>query len=171
MKIVLIGYMASGKSAVGRFLSQNLEYSFMDLDDYIEKKEGKSISSIFEENGEIYFRKIEGEYLQELLDLEEDLILSLGGGTPCYGNNMKKILENSTSYYLKTSIATIHARLVNEKSKRPLVASISADGLQEFIAKHLFERRSFYEQANFIVTTDKRSIEEVVDEITKNQSI
>lgn len=171
MKIVLIGYMASGKSAVGRELSQFLGHPFLDLDDYIELKEGKSISAIFEEDGEIYFRTVEAKYLLELLSNEDDLVLSLGGGTPCYGNNIDVILEKSTSYYLKTSIQTIHSRLTNEKSKRPLVASISEDGLQEFIAKHLFERRSFYERAKFQVTTDNLSISEVVSELVKNQSI
>ena len=171
MKIVLIGYMASGKSAVGRELSQILAYPFLDLDDYIELKEGKSISAIFADDGEIYFRAIEANYLLELLSNEDDLVLSLGGGTPCYGSNIDVILEKSISYYLKTSIQTIHSRLMHEKSKRPLVASISKDGLQEFIARHLFERRSFYERANYQVTTDNLTITEVVSQLVENQSI
>ena len=95
MKIVLSGYMASGKSAVGQQLSDKLNIKFIDLDFYIETGEAASITSIFKTKGEIYFRKKESEYLQELLDLNNDCIISLGGGTPCYGNNMELIKNNS----------------------------------------------------------------------------
>lgn len=163
MKIVLIGYMASGKSRVGKVLAIKKGLEFKDLDDYIEAKEKKSISQIFKDSGEVYFRNKETECLKELLEGEGDFILSLGGGTPCYGSNMEIVLKNSTSFYLKTSIATIYSRLINEQSKRPLVAEIEGDDLKEFIAKHLFERAPFYEQASKIVSTDERSVDEVVD--------
>lgn len=168
MKMVLIGYMASGKSAVGRELSSRLNMNFIDLDDYIETNENERIADIFEKKGEIYFRQKETYYLSKLLEEERESIISLGGGTPCYGENMKVILEKSESIYLQTSIASIYNRLKNEKTKRPLVANIGDDKLKEFIAKHLFERRFFYEQANKIVTTDNRSIEEVVNKILKH---
>lgn len=160
--------MASGKSAVGHLLASKLNVPFIDLDAYIESKEKKSITTIFEEKGEIYFRLKETTYLTKLLQNDESFVLSLGGGTPCYGNNMNIILENSTSYYLKTSIDTIYNRIVAEKSKRPLVASITDDKLKEFIAKHLFERAFFYNKSNKMVNTDKLTIEEVVNEINKN---
>lgn len=165
MKIVLIGYMASGKSAVGLKLSNKYNLPFVDLDDYIEKKEKKTISTIFKEKGEIYFRLKEAECLEELLTSNENLVLSLGGGTPCYGNNMDVIIKNSISYYLKTSIKTIHSRLISEKNKRPLVANIKEENLSEFIAKHLFERSIFYQRSNKTITTDQRTIDEVVDMI------
>jgi len=165
MKIVLIGYMASGKSAVGLKLSYKYNLLFVDLDDYIEKKEKKTISTIFKEKGEIYFRLKEAEYLEELLTSNENLVLSLGGGTPCYGNNMDVIIKNSISYYLKTSINTIHSRLILEKNKRPLVANIKEENLSEFIAKHLFERSIFYQRSNKTITTDQHTIDEVVDMI------
>ncbi len=165
MKIVLIGYMASGKSAVGLKLSNKYNLPFVDLDAYIEKKEKKTISTIFKEKGEIYFRLKEAEYLEELLTSNENLVLSLGGGTPCYGNNMDVIIKNSISYYLKTSINTIHSRLISEKNKRPLVANIKEENLSEFIAKHLFERSIFYQRSNKTITTDQHTIDEVVDMI------
>lgn len=164
MKIVLVGYMASGKSAVGVALSNKLNLSFIDLDDYIEEKEQKPIPRIFEEKGEIYFRKVEADCLKELLLDTENFILSLGGGTPCYGNNMELVIEHSESFYLRTSIPTIYNRLLNEKSKRPLIAEIPNEKLQEFIGKHLFERRFFYEQATNIIVTDNKSINEIADE-------
>ena len=90
MKIVLLGYMASGKSTIGKQLSKKLSVQFLDLDDYISEKEQMSISEIFDKKGEVYFRLIEHKYLKAVLEKEEDFILSLGGGTPCYANNMKK---------------------------------------------------------------------------------
>ena len=165
MKIVLLGYMASGKSAVGSILANKLKIHFIDLDDYIVEKEQLSIATIFEKKGEIYFRKIEGDYLLELLNLKKDIVISVGGGTPCYGTNMKLIETNSTSFYLKASIQTVFERLQNNKSQRPLVASIDKENLKEYIAKHLFERVVFYEKVNHTILVDKKNIFEIVNEI------
>lgn len=165
MKIVLLGYMASGKSAVGRLLAKNNNLDFIDLDNYIEEKENNTISEIFKLKGEIYFRKKESEYLKELLNIEKSSIISLGGGTPCYGNNMELIKTDAISFYLKASISTIFERLKNETAQRPLVASIGIDQLQEYIAKHLFERNLFYEQAAFTISVDDKTIDIIANEI------
>ena len=165
MKIVLLGYMASGKSAVGKMLSIKLNLLFIDLDNYIEECEKMSISEIFEQKGEIYFRKKEGIYLKELLELKKDCIISLGGGTPCYGNNMDLITENTKSIYLKASINTIFERLKNETSQRPLVSSIGIDNLKEFIAKHLFERSLYYDKASTTIIVDEKTVDTIVSEI------
>ena len=87
MKIVLLGYMGSGKSAIGSFLSEKLQIPFYDLDSEIEKIEQISIAKLFQTKGEIYFRKTENEVLKKILALEENFVLSLGGGTPCYYYN------------------------------------------------------------------------------------
>jgi len=165
MKIVLLGYMASGKSTVGVVLAKKLGLQFIDLDAFIEDKEQLSISEIFSTKGEIYFRKKEGEYLNQLLDLNNDLIISLGGGTPCYGINMEKIEQLSTSFYLNASIDTIFERLKGEKSQRPLVASVGTDNLKEYIAKHLFERNLFYKKAKHIIDINNKSMFKIIDEI------
>lgn len=163
MKIVLLGYMASGKSTIGQQLAKKLNVSFIDLDHYISQKEQLTISEIFEQKGEIYFRKIEHLYLKEVLTSSAPFVLSLGGGTPCYGNNMQEILNAAVvSIYLQTSIPTIVSRLQLAKSKRPLVADFSPEQLTEFVAKHLFERRNFYEQAHEKIKTDGKTMEEVV---------
>ncbi|MCL4137402.1 UNVERIFIED_CONTAM: hypothetical protein GTU68_026081 [Idotea baltica] len=113
MKIVLLGYMASGKSSIGKKLSKRLAMNFIDLDDYIIEKEKLSISEIFETKGEIYFRLIENRYLKEILQNNHNFILSLGGGTPCYANNMELInKENVTSIYLQGSVSTMVKRLI-----------------------------------------------------------
>ena len=168
MILILIGYMASGKSTLGRILAKKLNYEFLDLDDYIETNENVSISEMFKTKGEIYFRKKETYYLKELLESKTNLVLSLGGGTPCYSNNMEMILNtnNAKSIYLKASIPTLIARLKNEKSKRPLIAHIETDDLlSEFIGKHLFERSQYYSLANATVTTDNKSENDIIEEL------
>lgn len=166
MKIVLLGYMASGKSTIGREISKKLDMKFIDLDDYVSKRENRSISEIFKVKGEIYFRRIESLYLSEILNSKGNFILSLGGGTPCYSNNMELILNSeASSIYIKTSIKTIVSRLTAEKSKRPLVADLENDKLTEFVAKHLFERRFFYEQATITMNTEDKSAKEITTEL------
>ncbi|MGG6231377.1 shikimate kinase [Tenacibaculum sp. SDUM215027] len=167
MKIILLGYMASGKSTIGRFLAEKKHIPFIDLDEYIEKKEGKTVSEIFELKGEIYFRKQEHVFLKELLEKEEDFIISLGGGTPCYAGNMDVLLsfKDVKSVYLKTSINTIVDRLRNEKSQRPLVARLNKEELAEFVAKHLFERSYYYNQATYTLTVDNKSIDDTIEEL------
>ncbi|AUC84357.1 shikimate kinase [Polaribacter sp. ALD11] len=165
MKIILLGYMASGKSTIGKEVSKKLCMNFIDLDDYISEQEKMSISEIFKIKGEIYFRRIENTYLQEILNSKGNFVLSLGGGTPCYANNMELINNSEAkSIYIKASISTLVTRLIKEKSKRPLVASLENEKITEFVAKHLFERRFFYEQAEIVMNTEDKSIEEIVKE-------
>ncbi|WP_111707536.1 shikimate kinase [Lutibacter citreus] len=165
MKIVLLGYMASGKSAVGKMLAERLKIQFIDLDNYIEEKENLSIKNIFNFKGEIYFRRKESEYLQELINLDSNYVISLGGGTPCYGNNMEIITSNSKSFYLSASINTIFNRIKTETSQRPLVSTIGIDNLQEYIGKHLFERSAFYNKAAETVSVNDKSLIEIVNEL------
>ncbi len=170
MVIVMIGYMASGKSSIGKKLAKKINYKFVDLDDYIAKREVISIPEIFKKKGEIYFRKKETEALNELLHQNKDFILAVGGGTPCYGNNMELININAKSIYLKGSINTIYTKLSKPKNKhkRPLISNIADKGLKEFIAKHLFERTPFYEQADFTIVIDNKTKTEIVEEINLN---
>jgi len=167
MKLVLLGYMASGKSTIGKQLSEKVFVPFIDLDEYIELKENSSITNIFKEKGEIYFRTIEHRYLKELLASEDHFVLSLGGGTPCYANNMELILKSdkTTAIYLQASIPTIVDRLTAGKDKRPLVKELGDEKLTEYVAKHLFERRFFYEQAHHKVVVDHLTIESIITEI------
>jgi len=159
--------MGSGKSSVGKKLADVLGFNYLDLDDFIQEKESKPIKEIFNTKGEIYFRKIESKYLSEIIS-KSNCVISLGGGTPCYGNNMKLIKEskNSSSVYLKTSIASLTDRLILEKDKRPLISHLlSKEELREFIGKHLFERSAYYNLSDLTINTDQSSIEEVVESI------
>lgn len=167
MKIILLGYMGSGKTTIGKELASKLYVPFFDLDHYIEQKEGNSIADIFKNKGEIYFRKIEHKYLKEFLAEKDNYILSLGGGTPCYAGNMDVILAESDvrSIYLQANIPTLKERISRNKTKRPLVASLSDEKLTEFIAKHLFERRDFYEKAQHTIAVNNKDIENIVADI------
>ena len=168
MILVLIGYMASGKSSIGKKLAKKLNYDFVDLDDFIENKENLSVSEIFKAKGEIYFRKQEELNLKELLQAKSNIILSVGGGTPCYGNNMELILNANhvKSIYLKATIPALVKKLMKKKSKRPLIAHIETeDALTEFIGKHLFERMPFYNQAEIKIITDGKTKNDIVEDI------
>jgi len=170
MRLILLGYMASGKSTIGKILSKKLKTPFIDLDEYIVSNENLTIEDIFKSKGEIYFRKKETEYLSELLLQKDNFILAVGGGTPCYGNNMNIIDSNSKSIYLKSSIKSIYDRLSNKKNKqiRPLISEIKNKDLKEFIAKHLFERSPYYEKANYTVITDNKTEKDIALEISSN---
>lgn len=166
IKIVLVGYMAVGKSTIAELMSKKTGIKALDLDRLIEKESQLSIDEIFEQQGELYFRKLESAIFKEILKRDELLIISTGGGTPCYADNHLLLKqENVTSIYLKLSIDGIFERLKRGKAKRPLVASQSEEELKEFIAKHLFERSYFYNQAKHTITLDNKRPEEVVDEI------
>ncbi|WP_424494708.1 shikimate kinase [Salinimicrobium sp. GXAS 041] len=168
MKIILLGYMGSGKSSVGRSLAAKLDIKFLDLDEEIVSAENKSISAIFEDSGEIYFRKAENAVLKRLLSSKESFVLSLGGGTPCYANNLEMILqdEHVKSLYLKTSLETLRERLWEERDTRPLISHLeSSEALEDFIRKHLFERTYYYNQSEFTVTTDGKNVQEISSEV------
>jgi len=167
MKVILLGYMGSGKSTVTKLIAKKLHTEALDLDDYISEKESDSINNIFNNKGEIYFRLKENEYLNELLNSEKSFVLALGGGTPCYANNMGLIKKHANSIYLKANVHTLYSRLQNETASRPLISDLNDDKLIEFIAKHLFERAPFYEQSNHIVSIDGKTIDEIVAEVNQ----
>ena len=168
MKVVLIGYMGSGKSTIGKTLAKTLEYDFIDLDDYMIAKEKMTIPQIFGKKGELYFRKKEHQYLQELLELNRDVVIALGGGTPCYGSNMDLILdaEDTTSFYLKASIPALAERLFGEKKNRPLISHLDKmDDLKEYIGKHLFERGFYYSRSQFSIVVDAKTEKDIIEEM------
>ncbi len=166
--IFLIGYMGSGKSRIGRELSEVISYNFYDLDNFISANEGLTINEIFKKKKELYFRKIEREYLIQLINKDEDKVISLGGGTPCYSDNMDLILNtiNSDSIYLNRSIDFLIERLYNKISSRPLISHLkNKDELKEFISKHLFERNQFYLRAKKILKTDNSKVDQIISEL------
>jgi shikimate kinase len=170
MIVVLMGYMGAGKTSVGKELAKELGYRFVDLDAYIVRGEGVDIADLFRTRGELYFRSIESKYLLELLKNENNLVLALGGGTPCYGTNLKllKSAESVKSVYLKMSIPNLVERLFKDKLDRPLIAHVQSETqLTEFIGKHLFERGKYYSESDVIIDCNFKTINQIIDDIKK----
>lgn len=164
-KIILVGYMGSGKTTIGKKLADNLQIPFIDLDQYIEVKEELSITDLFDKKGEVYFRKKEHMYLKELMERTENFVLSLGGGTPCYANNHLYLQSTDVeSIYLKASITTLEKRLTIS-TNRPLLKHVT--NLKEYIAQHLFERNYFYNFSQHTIVIDNKDTKAIVDEILK----
>lgn len=166
--IVLLGYMGSGKTTVGQVLADLLAYDHLDLDDYIESQENSTISEIIKKKGIIYFRKQEKIWLEQILSSSTNIVLSLGGGTPCYYDNMQSIVNHpeTTSIYLRANVPFLTDRLFPEKSHRPLIAqNQSQEELAEFIGKHLLERSIYYDQAALTISIQDKSPEQIAQEI------
>ncbi|WP_438961319.1 shikimate kinase [Nonlabens sp.] len=162
--LVFIGYMGSGKSVVGQRVSELLGHRFIDLDHFIEQEEKMSIPEIFSKKGPIYFRKRENECLKSIIEGDQKVVLSLGGGTPCYYNNMELLSTKSfiQSYYLEASIDSLVERLWDNRMNRPLISGIKKrEDLEEFIAKHLFERRPFYLSATKKINVNHKTVEQI----------
>jgi shikimate kinase len=167
--IVLLGYMGSGKSSISKYLKSEYSLKHCDLDDYIEMKENRSIADIFKEKGEIYFRTIENLYLKEIISQKNIDLLALGGGTPCYANNMEVINSHKTeSFYLKVDLDELTNRLFKDKLDRPLIKNIQdKTQLKDFIRKHLFEREYYYRQAKHVFSITNMNTKEAAEKIFK----
>ncbi len=165
MKIVLIGYMGAGKSTIGQMLAQKHNLRFIDLDAEIERETGYTITETIFNKGELFFRKVERRKLEELLS-GNSFVLSTGGGTPCYYDNMNLINNSAVSIYIKYSVPELYERLEGHTSERPLIAHLEGDALREYIGKHLFERNVFYDRATLTVKGSKKSEQQIINEIT-----
>ena len=149
-KIFLIGFMGSGKTYWGKIWAQKKSLDFYDLDELIEEKEGRSIATIFEKEGEDYFRKIETEALH-IFSEKDNCIIACGGGAACFNDNMLWMNENGTTVYLAASPQYILSRVKEEKEKRPLINKLNEAELLFFIQQKLKEREPFYTQAKIIL--------------------
>lgn len=164
MKFFLIGFMGAGKSTIGKYAARQNNMTFLDLDKYIEEKHGKEIREIFAEDGEPYFREEERKALLEVIDLPGAHLVSCGGGTPCFFDNMDVMNARGTTIYLDLSAARLTDRLRNAKSKRPLVAEVKGD-LQIFVHKKLLERAADYGKAQMIVAeqnANRKAVSEMI---------
>ncbi len=146
--IYLLGFMGSGKSFFGKSLSQRFDLNYLDLDEFIEATFKLSIPQIFNSIGEKGFRKNEANLLRKTIEFNQ-YIISCGGGTPCFHDNMKWIKDHGISIYLKTSEELLFKRLNDQKEGRPLISSMSDDDLKHFISMKIKEREKFYEQADY----------------------
>jgi len=152
-RIFLIGFMGSGKSTIGKKLAAKLSCDFIDMDAYIEQKEGKTIAEIFKTKGENYFRSLEQNVLKSLC-IMENVVISTGGGTPCFFDNMEVMNQSGYSVYLKLEAEKIIGRLKNGTGKRPLISNLTALELEQEIRERLKIREPFYNKAKMIYTSE-----------------
>lgn len=153
MRIYLIGYMYSGKSTVGRQLAQSLGYQFADLDQLFESHYRTSIPLFFRRYGEAAFRQLE-QIVLHTTEKADDIVVSTGGGTPCYADNMDWINTHGLSVFLNIGIERIIERHQHSRKTRPLLAGKTQEELHKFIEDQLEKRMPFYRQAHIDLTTD-----------------
>jgi len=148
VRVILIGYMGAGKTTVGRALAKELGVTFYDLDWYISSRMRKTIAQIFEERGEEGFRQIEQNMLHEVAEFE-DVIISCGGGTPCFFDNIDYMNRQAPVVYLKASPEVLYKHLAMSKNDRPLLRGKSHEELIVFIKEQLEKREPFYSKAAY----------------------
>lgn len=151
MRIFLIGFMGSGKTHWGKQLASQMKIPFFDLDDEIEKQKNKTVTQIFAECGEEAFRIKEKETLERLIDENGSMVLSCGGGTPCFFNNIERMKKYGVVIWLNTHVEVLLERLLKEKNERPLIKNIPDAEMRSFIVRKLNERRMYYEQADLVI--------------------
>ena len=149
-RIILIGYMGAGKTTVGRQLAAELGLMFYDLDWYITSRMRRTVPEIFEESGEEGFRKVEQAMLHEVAEFE-NVVLSCGGGTPCFFDNMEYLNRQGETVYLKASPEVLYAHLKMGKSVRPLLLNKTPEEVEAFVWKQLKRREPFYLQAKHVL--------------------
>lgn len=176
MTLFLTGYMAAGKTTLGRALAKELGYRFIDLDFYIEQRFRKRIPELFELHGEEGFRRLEAEMLREVGEFC-DTVVSCGGGTPCHADNMDYMLQAGITVWLDASVESICRRLLVARTRRPLVEGKSPAELPDFIASHLSQRRPFYGRAAIRIPSDhlesrdeiSQTVSELLRRLDKNR--
>ena len=147
-RIILIGYMGAGKTTIGRALAKELGIPFYDLDWYIESRMRKKVPQIFAERGEEGFRKIEHNMLHEVAEFE-NIIVSCGGGTPCFFDNIDYMNEQAMTVYLKADPDVLYDHLRMGRTERPLLTGKTPEELRLFIAEQLRQREPYYTKARY----------------------
>ena len=169
-RIILLGYMGAGKTTVGKALSKDLDMPFYDLDWYIENRMHRTVKQIFDERGEDGFRKIEHNMLHEVAEFE-NVIISCGGGTPCFFDNMDYMNQQGETIYLKATPEVLYGHLKMGRTVRPLLLNKTPDEVKAFVRHQLSEREKFYGKAKHILDVNLldnyEKIKITVAEVTK----
>jgi shikimate kinase len=165
-KIILIGYMGSGKTTLGEKLARELKIPFIDSDEVIEQIAKMDINTIFKEHGEAVFRKMESMFLESLLNIPA-FVLSTGGGLPCFNNNMDVLNDLGNTIYLKNSAEGLAERLLAAKTVRPLIAGKSKNELIPFIEDNLNKREPYYSKAELTLNLPEQDLLNVMHLVSK----
>ncbi|PIE84683.1 MAG: shikimate kinase [Bacteroidia bacterium] len=155
--LFLVGFMACGKSTVGRRLAHELGVDFVDLDLEVETMAGMGIPEIFARDGEVAFRRMERRALEEVLQRRCPMVVATGGGTPTVGDAMMRMRATGWVVYLRVPVNMLVERLKRERYQRPLIAGLEGEELEHFVISHLAEREPCYLEANAVV--DARTVE------------
>ena len=168
---VLIGFMGSGKSSLGRAVAAGLERPFADLDSLIEAEAGCTISELFASRGEPFFRELEASVLRKAVAAAvPGSLLAAGGGAPCFHQNMDFLLAHSHTLYLQVSPRELSRRLLPARQHRPLLAGLSEEQLLAWVENRLRDRQAFYQQAAFTLTGDQLLAEDLIQWIRWHES-
>ena len=165
IRIFLTGYMGAGKTTLGKALARELHIPFIDLDWYIEERFHKTVGELFSERGEASFRELEKNMLHEVGEFE-DVVISTGGGAPCFFDNMEFMNASGTTVYLKVSVEELAKRLELCKHTRPVLKGRSGEELRAFIAESLEKRNPFYTKASITFDAEKMLTESDVHDIS-----
>lgn len=165
-RVFLIGYMGVGKTSIGKRIAKQTGLSFIDLDVFIQNRFHKSMSDLFAEHGEEGFRRIEHNCLAEVAQFE-DVVISCGGGTPCFMDNMALMLEAGTTFYIAATTDELVARLLASKGDRPLLKGKTPEELTLYVEEHIASRLPFYEQAHHTIFTPQLRTISQLDEVVE----
>lgn len=161
--IFLIGFMGCGKTTLGKAVAKVTGLPFIDLDSYIERREGSTISRLFELHGEEGFRAIESRRLREVAE-NDDAIVACGGGTPCFAGNMELMLGAGKVVWLDATIPRLVERLAVGRRRRPLIAALTDAQLAEYVVEALDRRRCHYSRAHLRFDSSRLDTRRQIDE-------
>ncbi|HBH47158.1 MAG TPA: shikimate kinase [Bacteroidales bacterium] len=167
MKVYLIGFKNSGKTTAGRKLARKLKLNFLDLDDLIEKNDGRTVPEIFSQDGEDVFREKERSALQQTAGMDK-VVISTGGGVPRFFNNMDFMLENGTTVYLKLDEDTLVGRLRIAAQNRPILKGKSPEEIRSYVQDLLRDYEHYYLRAKYVVDAKNLAPEEIVSRVLEN---
>ena len=167
--IYLIGFMGCGKTTLGKKVANKLKYDFIDLDQWIEKRASLSINEIFTKKGEEFFRVLEKQLLIEV-SLNENTVVAVGGGTPCYFTNMEIMNQTGETFYLQRPVKELFNRVVNARDNRPLVKDKNEEELLVYIEDLLNKREHYYLKSKFTIPRSKLSVHDLVEIITRQRT-
>ena len=159
--IFLVGFMGAGKTTLAKKLASKLGYSWFDTDQEIEKREGMKVAKIFEERGEVYFRTLEKQIVDELIP-NQNSVIATGGGLPCFNENMCKLNKLGTTIYLERTPKELFQRVKQATNSRPLIAHKTDEELLEYIETTMEKRREIYLQATIIADRFSQTPEKII---------
>lgn len=164
--IFLVGYMGSGKSTIGKKLANKLNYDFLDTDQTIEDITDKSVSQIFNDEGEAAFRQLERSLIISMSG-RKNMVVSTGGGAPCFFDNMAMMNKSGYTVYIKLHPDSLAKRIIASHTERPLLKRIPIDDLPAYISYHLKEREPFYSKARITIKGESLKIDDLLLELKK----